>query len=381
MIYLFLLALALLLLLLYGGKRSNAKRPYYIYCGLLVAVAAARFRVGGDSLAYQDTFSNLPNLQGLLTFHFREAEFNPLWYVFNAIIKSIHNDFTFFQLVHALVVNIIVFRFIAHYALNKYWIMPFYLVLNYVYFNMEILREVLAICTFLLSVGHLLKKDWKRYYLLCIVAYLFHTSAFILFLFPLVNRRYKLWQQAVMVGVVFLMSTPVTISFLEQNVFPLLGASAKAASYLSVQVSETGFFYQLLKILPVFITFYIRKKTLRRQHVFSSLVFPYLLLGVLSSQYAGAYRFLNYLSIPMLVYVIDTLYELFIFRKYVPFYYVGVRAGVLLMVLLQLQYLTRDTSYYAADSRYYNRYYPYRNVLNPQVESKREALYYNFMNL
>ena len=66
----------------------------------LVAVAGLRYRVGGDTLVYMAEFDMYPKFDELRYFDFDTARFNPLWYIFTAVSRSINDSFTFFQIIH-----------------------------------------------------------------------------------------------------------------------------------------------------------------------------------------------------------------------------------------------------------------------------------------
>ena len=96
-----------------GGRAFQRKKIlfYHFECLALILVAGLRYEVGGDTLLYMEYFKEDPSLSELAHFDFLTARFNPLWYVFQAICKGIINKFWFFQLVHATVFNMILFRF------------------------------------------------------------------------------------------------------------------------------------------------------------------------------------------------------------------------------------------------------------------------------
>ena len=103
-----------------------------------------------------------------------------------ALIKSTINDFIFFQIVHSIIINSVVFWFISSNTKNKFTAVFLYFLFLYVLVNMEIAREALAVSVFLVSVKFLQNKKYVAYYLLAIIAFLFHYGAAISFVFPLI---------------------------------------------------------------------------------------------------------------------------------------------------------------------------------------------------
>ena len=111
----------------------------------------------------------------------RDRLYQPFWYIFNAAIKSVYDDFTFFQFVHAIIVNTAIFYLIPKYTKKKFLGILVYFIFFYLYFNTEILREVLAIVFFLFAYPLIFKKKYIQYFLLCGCAYMFHAFAMFTF--------------------------------------------------------------------------------------------------------------------------------------------------------------------------------------------------------
>ena len=101
---------------------------------------------GGDTVRYMRYFEEYPSLFEVNIFSY--ALFDPLWLLLNSAIKIIWDDFFFFQFVHAILLNILLFYLIKKYSGYKFTVVFFYFSYLYLYYNMEILREVLAIAIF-----------------------------------------------------------------------------------------------------------------------------------------------------------------------------------------------------------------------------------------
>ena len=82
-------------------KTGGEGKWYYFNLVVLIILAGLRYRVGGDTLMYMSVFDSFPKWDELKYFDFETAEYQPLWYVFTAICRTIYDDFAFFQLVHA----------------------------------------------------------------------------------------------------------------------------------------------------------------------------------------------------------------------------------------------------------------------------------------
>ena len=98
------------------GKSNNkrlANRFYWFECIVLILLAGLRNNVGGDTIGYMAYWGSLPTFTELKNFNFLIfGRYQPLWYYLNATAKYIYDDFTTFQIIHAIILNISIFVFI-----------------------------------------------------------------------------------------------------------------------------------------------------------------------------------------------------------------------------------------------------------------------------
>lgn len=353
---------------------------------LFVTIAGIRYRVGGDTLGYYDKFDNIPYLSELPSFNFQDAQYNFSWYLFSSIAKSINNSFYSFQILHSVVVNCIIFWFFGRFAINKFFILPFYFFLYYFYFNMEILREALAICVFLISIPYLLERKFIKYYFMVFIAFTFHSSALVLVFIPIFLSKYKLKTQIITiitVGVIF--STLINNSFLMAiGLDKIFGASAMF--YLDKNVNINGVIYQLLKLLPFFSVFVISSRNKynpddRKLYEFDYFIYPYLLIGVIAAFIPGIYRFQNYLIIPVLVYIVNQFYYFLLNKKRFSKSYLQVSVFISIIVMFQFYYFLRDESEISKvpGTKMYDLFYPYFSIFDERLHAEREMFHYNLI--
>ncbi|TAM97765.1 MAG: EpsG family protein [Chitinophagaceae bacterium] len=383
MIYFIVFILLLFCTLDFGQNKNKVldKIVYFLLFLILTLVVGLRFKVGGDSLAYQEYFSGYPNLAQLKHFDFKSAEYRPLWYILNAVIKSIDDSFTFFQLVQSFFVNGVIFWFIKKYCKFKYTAILFYFLLEYTYFNMEILRESFPICIFLLSIPFLIKRKWVIYYLFCIVAIYFHLSAIITLIIPFLYRKMKVWYIIALITVVwvpFILINPYEVFRLLQFTPDFAN---KVGTYTSLNINVYGVLMQIIAILPVTAIKLIRQKSKLPPHIFENIITAYIIIGIFTPVVGGFARFLNYLAIIAIIYIVDTIVLLKAYKKYFPKKYLLAYAFVLLLFSFQTYYYVRNTSRYMKGTRFYNLYLPYYSVFNPVTDHQREILYFKEMGM
>ena len=129
-----------------------------IVCTLvLVLIAGLRYRVGGDSLHYMDIYPAMPTFAQLKETDFSEG-YGPLWYLFCAISKVFGNNFVCLQILHAVIVNVTFLCVFVRKSTNTFACLLIYFLIYYLYYNMEILREALAVCVFCFDIKNLIEK-------------------------------------------------------------------------------------------------------------------------------------------------------------------------------------------------------------------------------
>lgn len=170
-------------------ERGNIYQGYYIFLYVLVVLLfGLRNYVGGDTIGYMEMWHEIPLVGELSHFDFVHAKYQPLWYIFNSVCKSITGDFWLFQIMHATIVNGIVFYTISRYSQYRFTVVLVYAIATMLYFNCEILRESLSLSFGLLGLAYYKDKKWKMYYLFVLIALCIHKSATILLFLPLLYK-------------------------------------------------------------------------------------------------------------------------------------------------------------------------------------------------
>jgi hypothetical protein len=388
MIYFIILILLILPVIIYDvlGYNKGMNIWYVFEFTILVLLAGLRYRVGGDTLFYMSFFDYYPNFKDLFEFDFAGAEFNPLWYIFNAITKFISDDFTTFQIIQAIVVNSVFFWFFKKYTKYYFSAILMYFFGYYCYFNMEVLREVLALCCLMLSVPALNKRNYFVYYIWCIVGILFHYSAFFMLLFPLFQLIFKniTWKQLIiiLVGMGLVLSSINIMPFILDAVSFNDLIAIRMEDYLDSAVNLTNILFYYGTILPIVVILYINGK---RNPTFNinqikGLIITYAILMIFSSFFHTVFtRLSNYLIPFYIIYLIDSFYT--IIKNYrLSLHAFYIRIALFIVLFFQSYYYWSDQSKFYPGAHFYTLYYPYYSVLNPTIDQPREVFFSNFRN-
>lgn len=387
MVYLFALVLVLIPLVRFDilKKDGNQKIWYYICLTAFVLIAGLRYRVGGDTLGYMIHFETYPTISELFTFDFKGAYYTPLWYIYNAIFKSLNDSFYVYQLVQALLVNLAFFRFFKRYSKHFFSALLIYFIGYYLYYNTEILRSVLCVALFLEAYPFLEKKKYHWYFLLSLVAVGFHVSAVFLFIVPLFKFIKK--ENIIVCGgfgfLILAMTFLIDIKAIMEsvNIEANTGFKFYVMSRLNSyakdipQMSKYYIFDQLAVCIPILGIMLLRRVfKFDNDNRFGVIVMMMIIIQFASLFHHVIGRFNDYLIPFMIVYLVNTLYDnkdeivknkfglALTILSFASFF------GIIIVKYCRNQYTISESSHI------YDRYIPYRSVFNPQKHIKREIL-------
>lgn len=374
MIYLFVLLLIFVGIYQYDLNRrkpigSQGHTLYFVIAFTLFFIAAFRYYNGGDTINYVEFFAVVPSWSDISIYHFDAFRYPKGYIYFAALIKELWDNFLAFQILVALFVNVVIFRFIKKFSPFLFLTTLVYFMLNYFEFNMEIMRESISVALGLLAYECFRSKRYIRMVLLIFIAYEFHVSALVLIFMPLL-ALVKYSKTTFLTCVVLALILPtlyLAIPNLELYADLIFNQEDWITeSYVIQEFSDTltSNFYvtHVLKalIIPFASLWYIHRRHIKFE--FAGMVYAYALLQLLSMFTYAFYRFANYFA-PF--YWIAIAYVIFILMtKHRP-----LRSLLFIAVFVLLIYLYQHTQFMWDDNNlqyYYNRYIPYESVITNQ---------------
>jgi hypothetical protein len=253
MIYILIFLFLLLSSLIFDFRKVKIKDDgfYNLWLLILILFSGLRWKVGGDNITYHYGFESTPPLEGLAKYVARSSyTWEPLFTLSLSLVKTFTKEFWVFQIIHAIFINTVIFRFIKKNCEYKYFALLLYFFVYFVYFNMEILRESIAVAIFLIMYPLLEKKNFKKYYLLNLIAILFHYSSIILLVFPLLHKiKFNTKSVILLISIVSLLS--VIFLFVPEAIQAFMftdALSEKFTFYSGISANINGIiFLNLLK--------------------------------------------------------------------------------------------------------------------------------------
>lgn len=348
---------------------------YFLVFAVMTIMTGMRYRVGGDSLQYDDYFKYFPTLAELQDFVANDKSFSyqPLYLLFVALCKTVSADYYFYQMVHSVVVNAVIFWFVRKNSDFKYTVLLFlYIFLFYFYFTFEIQREIFAICCFLLGFEFFKKSKWIPYYALAVTAFFFHISAIILFALPLF-KLIKFNRKFIVLTIIF----TLPLIFLKGPLYSLLevffvseAIQNKGETYSKLDFSIVGilsyYFVRVIIILPFLLL--AAKYKMKNDWLLAA----FLVLSISSQIMVGFDRFLNYLYIPYIIFAVDCIV---VKLRELPISLLK-RNFVVLAILLNLFFVINYKIVLDMNitnrARYQAVFFPYGSTLDKEKNVERE---------
>ncbi len=379
MIYLFVLLFFALNFLFSDSHikiRGVINLPLLLSLIFLILLAGFRFRVGFDTINYNRYFEEMESLSTLNSNSFLTDRFQPLWILLVAICKSIYPSIYILQLIISIFFNFSVFRVFSKFGLIGFFPIIIYFNTYYFFYNFEVMRESVAVSIFLFSFPYLVRRNWFQYIAFSFLAYLFHASAAVLLIIPLlsiISGRIVVYVFAIMFFT-FLLFFSELMDFFIANI-DLSSSFIYFDSYIYnfTNLNIIGLVAEALgKISLPLMLYYLSMNSESKLHVFRPLLLISALIGVVAIRLPIANRLNSYFFILYIMILSDYFYHFWHMRERRIFFYACLIVAVFSFYnnLFTVSIDPNDP-----ESRYkvVRRYYPYYHILNPKHDEIREA--------
>ena len=392
MIYLITLFFLVIFIFKYDltGKIHDAKynRLYYVIMWWFICVSGFAYNVGSDIPIYMKWYDeiSLNDYNSISDLIDHENHQMPGWTLLMIICKSISKNFLLPKLVISIFCNCVFFKFIKRHSQYPLITVLFYGLSLYLNMNFNALRQMIAVSIFLLSYEYLLNKKLLNYYLLVLLAYLFHSSAIVCLVFPILHlyhiTKKTLFMTAflvLLIAIIFLVSDFGNII----NNILIVGSAyftgdiaALAEMYLDdISGSDLNFFGQIniiISLLIVIIIVSVSYDSTNKDNMIYKLTLIYCLFYALNFSIGVVFSRLIY-------------YVEFFYICILPFGIMQIAKKMfkksLLIVILLLCFLAKRPidNLYRVNPKYdyplLVQYYPYYSVFNPKIDPLRNNLF------
>lgn len=181
-------------------KIASAKKAVYCvslytFFSVTIIFIGCRGYIGADWLVYKPFFDSAPTLieHNKIYRFISKSVFEKGFSIYVILVKSIYNDYLFFQFISFIIDILLLHIFFDRYCKKYYFLCwVFYWILQGYVFEMIILRNVKSIILFLLSIKYIEKRKFLPYLFLNLLGFTFHSSSIIyfpLYFIALAKRR------------------------------------------------------------------------------------------------------------------------------------------------------------------------------------------------
>lgn len=369
--------MTLVLSIIYDGKEDSHRKNfwYVLTCIYLILLAGFRYKVGGDTHAYMADFDYVPDEPSLyLSYIYENIELNsymPGWSVINIICKRLFDSFYAVQLIQTTIVNICIFYLFKKYTKHIFLCALLYLISwQFFNFNTEIMREGTAVALCGIGMFNYMRGKKDIFYLLLICsAILFHVSASIVIIFPIVNKFFRhISFKTIIVSfscafVLWLISD-VVVSYFPNFVSSEARMFTKILSYGNIKTNIFGFLSMSIHYLigQAGIIYFARNNVSKEsiwQTDYASYMAYFLTIAVLSCGIAGFARFMNYTIIFLLIMITEYVYNIKSQTCFLP-----IVKTLVLLICIYFVFSRWATLYPDSNYRRYDLYIPYTSIIN-----------------
>lgn len=177
--------------ILASGHRYSVRNDWaYILLVVVLTLFAGLRTSYNDTGNYINAFYNAPGMAAWLSNSDNYNLFtNPLFYLYQSIIKSLFNNPQVLIFVSAVITQACFLLFFKRYSDHFTFSIFIYFTLGTYVFTLAAIKQVLGMALVTLAFPHLEKRKWVRYYLIVFAAMLVHTYALAFVFLPLFKTR------------------------------------------------------------------------------------------------------------------------------------------------------------------------------------------------
>ncbi len=347
-----------------------------------ILISALQYMVGTDMIKYVQSYQSIkPSFQidDLMT---DDIRYQPGWMFLCYLCRFITGDFFLLKLIHGVFINIAVFSFFKRESRYLFISIFFYALISYLVINFNVIRQSFAIGFCLYAYSYLKNKDYLKYLIFVFIAFIYHSSAILLIVVPLlyyaVQKKFgfKLCFVSFMIIIVALsvIDTGDAFTNIIMSEYMDEGTSNLGMMYLnddnlgSRSIVNILSPYRLL-VLGIILYYYFHNKS----SLWGVLGLCYFVFIVLSMAFPILWRFRLYFDFAFFIILPHTIIE---FSQKIK---TGMNRQNLCLVCILVfcffplrEYLT---PYKGSSYRYIDQYYPYTSILNPEVDAKKQSFF------
>lgn len=380
MVYLLTIIVLLFGIFKYDVKGKSNKSFLKVLIIWFAILSGFSYKLGTDILMYMSDFSS--SYKGIFSWdsieYYVQNRRQPGWILLCYFCYNIFGDFAALKIIHAIIVNWGLYYFISRVNVPRFTFLTLFFFLLWFQFELNILREGLAIAFFFFAFPYLVEWNWKKYFFFAFLAFMFHFSAIILFFLPLlrlVNYKSKItiysFATILIVLPLFLSFSNITES-VNTTLNLLEATSTYSMAYLQEDASsERNILLLLFRLITIIVPIiYVWKTDSSKSNVIVGGALFYMLIYILSTFITAFHRISQYLEPVYYLLVVEFIISAP--KRIIPKLK---RISVLLLLLFYL--IPAYNFFFSIDGLGNYRYkyiYPYTTIFNKSDADFRNSI-------
>ena len=370
------------------GNTHSRLRAYKLLLGWFIAVSGFQYMVGSDTPAYAEDFQALkPSDMSWDNIVDYGARYQPGWMIYSFICRFISDNFLILKFPIAIFLNVSVFSFFRKNSKYVFTSILLYALLDYLVLNFNVLRHSIALGFALYAISAMKENRWRSFLALTFGAYMFHNSALLLLLFPLVKcfkpNKYT-------ISVVFLLFFTIVYLLGKIDLESLMG-DILLSGYMDDGVAQVGQSYlssdrlgaqdgfAIFSITRLFILAAVAYYIIRFKETFWGLFgFAYILFLIVSGFMPILWRYRLYVDMPFIIMLSQVIVEIVKHRSFER------QRAIIIVLMYSITFFvfTKDLFSKAKGEKYsaIDQYYPYHSIFDPQI-NKDQMDYFQSLSM
>ena len=377
-VYIFILIILIILSFKYDIMQNKAYRNDALaFCMVLLTMLSGfRNEVGSDTVrVYGVYFDYAPNIYQLFTSDFLfNIGSQPLWALMMSLVKTFTNEFFIFQIIQAAFFHFFLYKFLINFEKGVFVILLILYCILWWDLCFEVIREASCVVLFLNAMLALQQSKLKQYILYSLPAIFIHWFAFVPFAILLISKyiSYKIVAYSIAVLLILYLIVGKRAETLFNTYALLIDASGTHAEYYLIDGFEgyrelkMSYIIQLIaiRIIPsIILSVFIQWRS--RYDMISKVILFYAFFSILEIRLAILHRFLNYFTIPLIVFLVQM-----IFYTKSKFTLIKTYLSLSLMAMLYVGIMNFYKPKSLSNEQFNTRYIPYTSIFEKPYKNR-----------
>jgi hypothetical protein len=180
-------------------KQSTQNRFFYVMLLLTLILPVGLRRIYNDTGAYINNFLEAPTLSELFASGEVHLLENPAFDIYTSLVRAFTDNYSIYFLISAS------FVMICYAGTIRRYVKPFYMGIGLLFclgtyvFSIAGMKQAIAMAILLLAIPSLLEKKYVKYFVIVLIAFLFHTYAIAFLILPLFIGKPWNWRTLVFI--------------------------------------------------------------------------------------------------------------------------------------------------------------------------------------